>query len=78
MDKGERQAAVGTGIENEIEIEIEIELNVAHSVPELMETGRASNRGRPRSRGRDNLDTQPASISTGTVLATHPAQSIGR
>ena len=36
MGKGERQAAVGTGIE------IEIGINVADSVPESIRTGRTS------------------------------------
>ena len=52
------------------ELQIEIELNVAHSVPEWMDTERTLSWGRPRNRDRDNLDTSPASISTETVRAT--------
>ena len=44
--------------------------NVADLVPKSMDTGKTSNRGRRRDRGRDSLDANSVSISTGTVLAT--------
>ena len=56
--------------ELQVEIEIGIGIDVADSVPESMDTERASGWGRPRNQDPVDLDTHPAPISTGTVRAT--------